>query len=246
MIRPILLATLLLAACAGPKRKARGLAQTDLGRTLLQEDKPEAAITTLQYALKLYPRNWVAWNHYGVALMEKQQYKDSEKAFRKSIRLAGDKAEPRLNYGILLYSQGRYDDAIHQYEKALEDITYRKQAVILSNMGFALMADGDLARAEEVLLKAVSQAPNLCTARYDLALVQASRGHDPDAMKSFEQTFLVCGDQTPLDAWFQAGRLALRMGQGDKGREWLGRVVELAPGSPAADEARRLLQDSTK
>jgi Tfp pilus assembly protein PilF len=146
--------------------------------------------------------------------MEKAQYEDSEKAFRKAIRIAPERAEPHLNYGLLLFGQARVEEAIVEYELALKDLTYRKPAIIQNSLGFALLQQG---RAEE--------AVNLLR---------------DEALTSFQETLTLCPDEA-LGAWFQAGAIYLDLGDYERAASHLREVTRRRPGSEQARQAQALI-----
>jgi len=239
--RAFLLLVPLLAACVTPREAARARAQADLGSAYLREGSTESAIASLQEAVRLDPRNWAAWSHLGMALAAKGQPAKAEEALERAVRLAGDRAEPHLNYGVVLFGMGRVDEAVAQYEAALADLTYRKPALILNDLGFALYSRGDLERADEVLSEAVRRAPNLCQARFNLGLVKRARHQDDDALSTFEEVLTMCPDEA-VGAWFQAGTLLLDRGDRERAATYLGEVVKRAPGTEAARAATARLE----
>jgi type IV pilus assembly protein PilF len=234
---------LCLPLSAGAERgskKDRSMSRGELGRAYLAEGSLESAIGALREAVELDRTNWSAWTFLGLALAEKGKPEDAEKAFLKAVKLADDRAEPHLNYGLFLFGQGRVDEAIVQYEAAVEDLTYRKPAFVLNNMGFALMAKGDNERAVTVLRQAVERAPHLCPARFNLGLALEGTGDDTAALAAYKDVVETCGDQVP-GAYLQVGRLMLEQGRDDEAATWLFRVVDLVPESDAAQAARELL-----
>jgi len=236
---------LALALAAAPaeareSRAERSEARGALGRAYLQEGSLEAALQAFQEAVALDGGNWMAWSYMGLVLAEKHKPEDAEKALAKGIRKAEGNAEAYLNYGLFLFGQGRVDEAIAQYELALEDLTYRNPALVLNNLGFALMARGDAAGAVRVLKDAVQRAPNLCAARFNLGLALDRSGDASGAIGMFREVIELCGEQVP-GAYLEAGRLLARQGQEAEATEMLLKVGELAPGTPAATEADGLL-----
>src|SRR6056300_109684 len=96
----------LFAACVTPQRVERSRTRTTLGAAYLSEGNPSDAITALEEATKLDPRNAEAWEKLGLAYSAKGAMPLAEKSFQKSVRLNPEKAEFRNNYGLMLMSQG--------------------------------------------------------------------------------------------------------------------------------------------
>jgi len=238
----VLVLALALPFVVGAKgtKKERSLAQGELGRAYLTEGSLESAIGTLREAVDLDRSNWAAWSFLGLALAEKGKPEAAEEAFGKAIRHADDRAEPCLNYGLFLFSQGRVDESIVQYEAALEDLTYRKPAFVLNNLGFALISQGDHLRAISVLKEAVRRAPGLCAARFNLGLALQLAGEGKAATREFEEVIASCEEQVP-GAYLQVARIAIEAGRPDEAMPHLQQVIVIAPDTEVADAAQELL-----
>ena len=221
-------------------KKDRSLSRGELGRAYLQEGSLESAIGALREAVALDRTNWSAWTFLGLALAEKGKPEDAEKAFNKALRYADDRAEPHLNYGLFLFGQGRVDEAITQYEAAMEDLTYRKPAFVMNNLGFAQMSKGDFDAAIQSLSEAVSRAPNLCPALFNLGLAYEGSGDDTAAIKAYQDVVETCGEEVP-GAYLQVGRLMAEQGRTAEASTWLFQVVDLAPETDASQAALELL-----
>ncbi len=245
--RLVLIAVLLFClvphtADARSSRKGRSEARAELGRAYLQEGSIESAIGTLREAIELDKTNWIAWTFLGLALAEKGKAEEAEKAFKTAIRHEDERAEPHHNYGLFLFGQGRVDEAILQYEQALEDLTYRKPAYVLNNLGFALIARGDAERAISTLNDAARRAPNLCPVRFNLGLAYRAAEQPKEALDAFGDVIELCGEEAP-GAYLQAGSLLIELDRHDDAMTYLYRVVDLASGSDAAEEAQRMLAE---
>ena len=223
--------------CVGAKRDARSAVRTDLARAYLSEGNTEAAIGVLREAIKLNRRNTMAWNHMGVALMQKNRFDEAEDALKRAVRLGGEQAEPHVNYGLLLMRMERFPDAITQFELALEDLTYRNQALILNNLGWAHYHAGRLNDAERHLSDAVRRAPNLCPAHYNLGVVRKAQGKADAALQTFEAAIGICG-VTASGAYLEAARILLDRGFNDRGLAYLRLVADQQP--TLAQEARKI------
>jgi type IV pilus assembly protein PilF len=236
-----LLLLLLVLPLMGPKasRSERSLARGELGRAYLAEGSLESAIGTLREAVELDRNNWAAWTFLGLALGEKGQADEAEKAFNKAIRIAGDRAEPHMHYGLFLFSQERTAEAISEYEAALQDLTYRKPALILNNMGFALMHQGDHDRAISVLKEALTRVPTLCIAHFNLGLALQAGGRDHEAIEQFEETIESCAEETP-GAYLQLARLQVEQGHPELALDYLYRLDSLVSDGDLNDAAREL------
>jgi tetratricopeptide (TPR) repeat protein len=83
-------------------------------------DDTEAAIKSIERAIKDCPDYPLAYNQLGYAYMEIKQYEDAEKAFDKYIQLAPNIANPYDSKGDYFMATKEYKKAYDSYMKAYE------------------------------------------------------------------------------------------------------------------------------
>jgi type IV pilus biogenesis/stability protein PilW len=238
MSRLVLLVAL-ATGCLGAKRQAKASARVDLGTAYLAEGQPERAIETLQQAVKLDHRNWEAWEKLGLAYMARNAQGLADRAFQKALRLVPEQGEVNNNYGLLLLSAGRLDEAIPRFEAAAADLTYRKTALALSNLGYALHLAG---RDEDALVRldeAVQRAPHLCPARFHRGLAREAAGRTEGALEDFEGVIQLCGDEA-TGAYYHAARVLFTDGDRDAACAYLDAASAGAADTPLGKAAGEL------
>lgn len=80
----------------------------------------DAAISHYQKALAIDKNFAPVYNIMGYAYSSKNDFKKAEAAFKKYISLIPDNPNPYDSYAELLLKNGKYDESIKQYQKALE------------------------------------------------------------------------------------------------------------------------------
>jgi len=65
-------------------------------------------------------KEWMRWNNYGIAMLDAQQYAESERAFERVAALRPDYADAYTNVAIADFQWERYDAARASLKKALE------------------------------------------------------------------------------------------------------------------------------
>jgi tetratricopeptide (TPR) repeat protein len=83
-----------------------------------QQDYPQA-IEHYKKATELEPSYSTAYNILGYAYRQNADYANAEKAFQKYIELIPKDPNPYDSYAELLLKEGKFDDSITQYRKAL-------------------------------------------------------------------------------------------------------------------------------
>lgn len=199
----------LAPACVSAQRADQAASRVELGAAYLRENNAAGAIQVLREATKKDPRSWNAWNKLALAYLAQGAMEESEAAFKRAVRL-DDNAEVRNNYGYMLMRSGDLPAAVEQFELALTDLTYRKPAVVLSNLGHALHLAGQHEKAVGRLSEAIERAPNVCQARFNRGLAYTSLGRRDAALEDFEVVINICGDDAS-GAYLQAARLLVEL-----------------------------------
>lgn len=87
----------------------------NLGVSLMLLGKFAEAEAALRHAVDISPKHRAGWNNLGLALGRQELYEEAIVAFRKG----SDKQGAHNNLGYVYYLNGRYDEAIAEYEAAL-------------------------------------------------------------------------------------------------------------------------------
>lgn len=95
----------------------------------------ENALRHLNAVLELEPKNAGAHQTMALVYTKEGKLKEAEEFYKKSIRYDGGLSSARNNYATLLYSRGRYEDAIAQLEVAAADLSYDNRAQAIQNLG---------------------------------------------------------------------------------------------------------------
>ncbi len=101
-------------------RQSDALLYTYQGKSyaLIQLNRSEEAVQTLDEGLKIYPRDFMLWNNKGYALYNLGKYPDALKSYDTALSIDQNYTPSLVNKGDTLYKMGRFRDAVDAYSKA--------------------------------------------------------------------------------------------------------------------------------
>ena len=179
----------------------------------LQEDRLSLGLAALQQAIALDPENATYRNSLGVLYLNLRQPTDAQREFEKAVALDPSYAEAHHNLGIAFAEQGKFDQAIAGYRKALSFPTYTSSEVAYNNLGNAYLGQGKLREAEEAYRAALRLNGRLAAAHYGLGMVLNRQGRGEEARASLR----VAREIDPDSAFGRAASEALKiLGEGSQ------------------------------
>jgi tetratricopeptide (TPR) repeat protein len=145
---------------------------SDLGFVMARLGKPEAALADYQKALELDPECASAHFNLAVSLLQARKYGDAESHYRQA--LAVNPTAPTYNgLAYVLARQGRTDEAVAEYRKAI-DID-PKFIPAYNNLAETLARQGKLDEAENYYRLSLAEQPSSAV-RNALAAVLRKQG----------------------------------------------------------------------
>jgi tetratricopeptide (TPR) repeat protein len=115
-------AAILLQGCTfqGPVKEIITEKSIARANTYMQEGKYEDAITYYTKALKVNPKDAIAYNNRGIAWGKKGDYDNAIADFTKAVEIDPQFADPYKNRGSAYYDQGDYDRTCSDFQKSCE------------------------------------------------------------------------------------------------------------------------------
>jgi tetratricopeptide (TPR) repeat protein len=156
-----------------------------LGRGMLRAGQLQGALEELKLASYMEPADPWANYYYGLCAYQLKRYKEAAIAFSVCVGAAPKLAGCYYSRALALAALGHTDDAIRDYDRALQ---------IDPSMGAALLNRGMLHfqrkqydRALADLKQALSADANPAVVNYDLALVYLARSEPENAIACAER-----------------------------------------------------------
>lgn len=208
--------------------------QTEM-RILLLARKYERAVSSADYALNLFPNDWLLLILKGLVYFNQAKYDTAESIFRLSVKHNSDSI---LSYNFLaktLDAMGRRADSLQVLQQGLQ---VRPDATLYLTLGQTKFSQGDFSSAAEALEQAVILNPQ----DYEIwrfladALIEM-----PSKQKEARAAYLRAREllstrieRRPNDGWFIAvmAVIEVRLGDFESAKKSIANAIELAPTNP--------------
>jgi tetratricopeptide (TPR) repeat protein len=152
----------------------------EFGRTCLELDLPDDAISALQKAARLQPNNDSYSYVLASANVSKKQYEIAGKRFQALLTKHPDDSVLNYAMGSLLFLEVRLDEAATYLHRSIE--LQPDQSAAYYYLG--LIAEGK-GENDQAIEKAVLLNPNSVKAHYQLGILLGRTGKQDDANKEF-------------------------------------------------------------
>ncbi|MGC3958953.1 MAG: tetratricopeptide repeat protein [Verrucomicrobiota bacterium] len=175
----------MLAAACSPTGPGALLA----GKKSLEAGQLEAAIASLQTAVRLLPTNAIAWNYLGVAYHQAGQWTNAASAYSQALRFNRDLLDVRFNLGCLLLEQNNPEAA------AVELFAYTARrpndTAGWAKLGQAQQRGSNLVEAEKSFREALRCDAQSADAQNGLGMILAQRNRLREAADAFIATLKI-------------------------------------------------------
>lgn len=191
--RPLLFlvcALSLLPACATTSpddeiRKLEGRAAYEGGVKSIAEGRISLGLSSLRQAAEIEPGNPLYRNAVGAVLLNIGRYPDAQVEFLKAVELDPTYADAYHNLGSAYAEQGKWEDAIGAYRKALAQAIYARPETTYNNLGYAYWALDRRKEAEEAFRAALQLEPKLVPSHFWLGVLLEKEGRKAEARAHF-------------------------------------------------------------
>ena len=245
-IAALLVAAPLLSAATcshKPDDRAEAEAQVhyEMGVQAMNSNDARTALLEEQKAVQLDPKLDRA--HDALGLLYHVSYGDRAKAiehYKRALELNPKFSEAYVNLGNVYQDEGRYDEAIPLYEKALSDILYKTPFIAENNLGWCYYKKGEVQAAVDHIRSALVPNPGFCLGHRNLGIIY-SETHQPEkAVAAFSHYAKHCPEVA--DARYRFGRALLAQGDSEGARRELSACVERGRGTAMGSDCQRLLE----
>ncbi len=172
--------TVLISGCVtettGPVREADPEKQLNalikLGNGYIRNGEYTRAKENLNLALTLDPRSPQVHTAFARLFQLEGETKLSEQHFKKAISAASNYSPARNNYGVFLFAEGRYEEAVKQLSVAAEDRFYHLRPQVFENLGVSYLQLDKITEAENAFERSIRLNPTQSRALIEVAEIR--------------------------------------------------------------------------
>lgn len=238
------LTALLAVLCVGcatvsPERQKQADAHYQLGVSHLAEKRLQPASIEFQKAAEIDPNNRKVQYAMGHTLFEQSQYAAAEKKFRAAIRLMPADSESYNYLGKVYEKQGKLDEAMAAYRKALENPIYATPELPHHNLGLLYVQQKKTSDAIREFRDAIRFNPDFPFPYVELGDLYLKLGMMEEAVAINKELV----DRFPdlPEANYRLAQAYLKSGAKQSALVYFQKVIQQAPDTPLAAEAKKHL-----
>ena len=212
-----ILASLLIAALAactptknrsetGEPRSAienRARIHTDLGAAYYGVGQMSVAVQELKEAIAADPNYAPAHAQLALVYMSLREDALAQESFDRALKIEPEDSAINNNYGMFLCQRKREKDAMRYFATALKNPLYAAPENAYTNSGICARLQGDDAKAEPLLRKALAIQPDQPLALYHLADIAFKR-NDPVTARALLNRHMQVTTPSPDALWLGA------------------------------------------
>ncbi len=200
-----------------------------LGSILHDMGRQDEALAALEQARRLAPQDPRVLSKLGMVLEHLHRFAEAEVCFRGVVELS-DSAEARFRLASVLQSQGRANEAIGEYEAAIEHEPAHVETH--NNLGTIRHGRDELDAAERHFTACLTVNPQFAPAVINLGLVRQSQQRDDEAAELYARAAEL--DPRLAAAWHALGAVRHKQGRAEEARQYFQRALEVDPGHAEA------------
>jgi tetratricopeptide (TPR) repeat protein len=188
--------------------------------------------TLWSHAVDCTPRNWLAHNNLGNALIARGEWQQALDQFREALAIDPDSSEARVNAAAMLAALGHPDEAAVEYRKALEAAAPGNPKTFVA-LGDFLFGEGQFDRAMSYYCSALAIDRHCAPAHDRIGRILAHQGDDARAVAEYEKSLALEPDSVEALndlAWLRASSSAAALRDADRAVRLARRADELAGG----------------
>lgn len=162
----------------------------------------------------------------GTDLLEKEQAGAAKAIFLDALKYDPRNAAAYFGLGEVYAELDQFADAIASYERSLESNTDLTEIYV--PLGILYFQIGEIAKADQMLSRAVASSAGSAQTQYFVGMVRSSQNRNEEALAAFQSAKTI--DPTYAEAFFNSAELLVRLKRPADAIPDYKRAIELKPG----------------
>jgi len=247
-LAPVLLLLALGCATSGPKEQEvqstkEARSHLNLGIDYIRTNRVELGLREFQIAESMDPRNARIQYAIGDAYLLKGKYAEAEMHYRKTLELAPEFHDARLNLSGLLLAQERWQEAYAESAKLADSATFPAPWRALANRGWAEYKLGRVEQARATLELARDYSPSYWPTLLSLGIMDMEQGRRMEAVTLFQEVLEHRPDpNAAAEANYRIGEIYVALGNRERAMSHLMAAVSSAPGGEWGTKSEEYLK----
>lgn len=225
-----------LSGCVSTKELNDAKVHYTLGLSYLREPNHSKALKEFLIAVKANPSDVNIHLALGQTYQLMKSYPESEKSYRKALRIDDDNPLVQNNLASLYLDMARWDDAIRYFQRAATNLIFQSPEIAQAGIGYARFRKGDHLTAVAEYKKALEINPRYAPARLRLAEVYEALGKQELAMNEYLEITRIAPDNAAIQ--YKLGLAAAKAGKRSVAIRAFREVMRIAPESEEGKLAR--------
>ncbi len=230
---------ILLSSCANQADTRKADAHYKMGYSYLIEQQIQPAYVEFQKAAELNPKDRNTRYALGHIYYLQGNYPLAEGEFQRVIKLDPRYAEAYNYLGKVYEEQGKSELALQSFDRALSFPQYLTPDLAHYNKGRMYVKRKQPDQALLAFLAALRVNPTYAPAAFEAGRIYEEQGSIREAIAAYQIS--VKHQPDFAEGYYHLAKTYVRAGKTDEARTAYLRVVELAPGSPWAEDANTYL-----
>jgi type IV pilus assembly protein PilF len=164
-----------------------------LGTQYFSNGSYELARDRLERAIEIDPKYAEAHSMLAMTYVQLDSIRLATESFNRAVRLEPDNFGIRNAYAVFLCTQGQFDDAREQFDKAIKVRENDNPEVMMTNAGVCMGQNSDYELAEQYFRAALSVRPTYGEALIQMASLMHESAEDLTA-RAFLQRYLAANE----------------------------------------------------
>ena len=197
----------------------RGELYSQLAEQLYVRQQSGSALEVFLLALEADGRSERAYAGIGRICSETDSVPEARVFLEKGLALYPRSAGIHFNLGLVFQSLGQPNEAVRQFQQAMELRGSQTAPLDWIQLGTAQQASGNSKDAESAFLKGLSLDPSLAQGHFELGKLYFQQAAYDRAEQSLEKAIQL--DSRLLGAYYQYGLVCMRNGKLEQGKAFL-------------------------